>query len=73
MDWTALATVGGLRFLGVPVYQEGLHFIVPSGAWSVVEACGGVRYLIASAMMGFLYAYTAYQSPSSGSSAPSSP
>ncbi|MCP5255111.1 MAG: exosortase A [Zoogloeaceae bacterium] len=63
MDWTALATVGGLRFLGVPVYQEGLHFIVPSGAWSVVEACGGVRYLIASAMMGFLYAYTAYQSP----------
>ena len=63
MDWTALFTVMGLRASGIPVYQEGLHFVIPSGKWSVVEACSGVRYLIASVVVGTLYAYLNYQSP----------
>lgn len=62
MDWTALFTVMGLRASGIPVYQEGLHFVIPSGKWSVVEACSGVRYLIASIVVGTLYAYLNYQS-----------
>lgn len=62
MDWTAMFTVMGLRASGIPVYQEGLHFIIPSGKWSVVEACSGVRYLIASVVVGTLYAYLNYQS-----------
>jgi exosortase A len=62
MDWTAAFTVLALRLSGIPVYQEGLHFIIPSGAWSVVEACSGVRYLIASAMVGTLFAYLNYRS-----------
>lgn len=61
MDWTARFTVLALRLSGIPVYQEGLQFIIPSGQWSVVEACSGVRYLIASAMVGTLYAYLSYQ------------
>lgn len=60
MDWTAKFTVVALRLSGIPVYQEGLQFIIPSGQWSVVEACSGVRYLIASAMVGTLYAYLSY-------------
>jgi EpsI family protein len=48
---------------GVPVYREGNHFIIPSGAWSVVEACSGVRYLIASTMLGVLFAAITYRSP----------
>lgn len=62
MDYTAEFTVRAVRFSGVPVYQEGLHFVVPNGRWSVVEACSGVRYLIASLMVGTLYAYLSYRS-----------
>jgi exosortase A len=61
MAHTATFTVGALRLSGVPVYQEGLHFIVPNGRWSVVEACSGIRYLIASLMVGTLYAYLYYR------------
>lgn len=62
MDWTADFTIMALRLSGVPVYREGLQFIIPSGSWSVVEACSGVRYLIASVTVGTLFAYLNYQS-----------
>ena len=62
MDWTANFTVLALRLSGIPVYREGLQFVIPSGHWSVVEACSGVRYLIASLMVGTLFAYLNYQS-----------
>lgn len=62
MDLTADFTVWALRLSGVPVYQEGLFFIVPNGRWSVVEACSGLRYLVASVMIGALYAYLNYRS-----------
>lgn len=62
MEWTADVTVFTLRLIGIPVYREGLQFIIPTGAWSVVEACSGVRYLIASFMVGTLFAYLNYTS-----------
>jgi len=62
MDWTARFTVLGLRLSGVPVYQDGLEFVIPSGNWSVVEACSGIRYLIASLMAGTLFAYLNFHS-----------
>jgi len=62
MDATADFTVAALQLSGVPVYREGLQFIIPSGSWSVVSACSGVRYLIASFMVGTLFAYLNYQS-----------
>jgi exosortase A len=62
MQWTADFTVIALRLSGVPVYREGLQFIIPSGSWSVIEACSGVRYLIASLAVGTLFAYLNYQS-----------
>lgn len=62
MEWTADFTVIGLRLSGIPVYREGLQFVIPSGNWSVVEACSGVRYLIASLMVGTLFAYLNYTS-----------
>lgn len=62
MEWTATMTVLGLRASGVPVFQEGLQFVIPSGRWSVVEACSGVRYLIASMTVGTLFAYLNYRS-----------
>lgn len=62
MEWTADFTVLALRFTGIPVYREGLQFVIPSGNWSVVEACSGIRYLIASVTVGCLFAYINYQS-----------
>lgn len=62
MDWTAHFTVLALRVSGIPVYQEGLQFVIPSGRWSVVEACSGIRYLIASVTVGSLFAYLSYRS-----------
>ena len=62
MDWTADITIIALRLTGIPVYREGLQFVIPSGSWSVVEACSGVRYLIASLTVGTLFAYLNYRS-----------
>lgn len=61
MEWTADFTVLALRLSGIPVYREGLQFIIPSGSWSVVEACSGIRYMIASVTVGCLFAYLSYQ------------
>lgn len=60
MEWTAWFTVVALRASGIPVYQEGLQFVIPSGSWSVVEACSGIRYIIASVTVGTLFAYLNY-------------
>jgi exosortase A len=62
IDRTADFTVLALRATGIPVYREGNHFMIPSGSWSVVEACSGLRYLIASALVGLMYAYLMYRS-----------
>ena len=62
MEWTADFTVVALRWSGIPVYREGLQFVIPSGSWSVVEACSGIRYLIASLTVGCLFAYLSYRS-----------
>jgi exosortase A len=62
MEWTADVTVWFLALVGIPVYREGLQFVIPTGTWSVVEACSGVRYLIASLVVGTLYAYLNYRS-----------
>jgi exosortase A len=62
MYFTADFTVGALRLTGIPVYREGTFFTIPSGNWSVVEGCSGLRYLIASIVGGCLYAYLTYRS-----------
>lgn len=62
IDFTADFTVSALQLTGIPVYREGNFFMIPSGNWSVVEACSGLRYLIASLTLGTLYAYLTYRS-----------
>ncbi|CDG83272.1 exosortase A [Janthinobacterium agaricidamnosum] len=60
IDFTARFTVGALQLTGVPVFRENNNFSIPSGNWSVVEACSGLRYVIASLALGILYAYLNY-------------
>jgi exosortase A len=62
MDFTADFTVTALQLTGMPVYREGTFFSIPSGNWSVVEGCSGIRYLIASFTGGCLFAYLSYRS-----------
>ncbi|MDD1621966.1 MAG: exosortase A, partial [Methylococcaceae bacterium] len=62
MEYTATFVVGMLRLTGISVYREGLHFTLTSGNWSVVDACSGIRYLIASITLGLVYAYLNYSS-----------
>lgn len=62
MEFTAGFTVRLIELSGIPIYRDGLSFSLPSGDWSVVEECSGVRYLIASAALGTLYAYLSYRS-----------
>jgi len=62
VEFTADFTVALVQLTGIPIYREGTFFQLPTGNWSVVEACSGVRYLIASVTLGFLYAYLTYQS-----------
>lgn len=57
MEFTADFTVAMIKLVGIPVYRDGMLFILPTGSWSVVEECSGVRYLIASFLLGSIYAY----------------
>lgn len=63
IEWTADVTVWALRVTGIPVYREGNYFVVPSGSWSIIEACGGVRFLIAALMTGCIFAWLQYRAP----------
>ena len=60
MKFTADFTVYLLRKTGLSVYREGMQFTLVSGQWSVVEACSGLRYLLATITLGTIYAYITY-------------
>lgn len=62
VERTADFTVLALRATGIPVFREGTQFVIPTGSWSVVQACSGIRYLMASVMVGTLFAYLNYRS-----------
>ena len=57
IDFTAAFTVTALQWSGVPVFRDGSNFSLPTGNWSVVEACSGLRYLIAALALGALFAH----------------
>ena len=61
IDFTANFTVWAVQATGIPVLRNGTRFELPTGNWSVVEACSGVRYLISSVTIGCLYAYLTYR------------
>ncbi len=62
IEYTAAFTVAALRVTGVPVLQEGNLLTLPNSQWSVVEACSGLRYLIACVTIGLVFAYLTYRS-----------
>jgi exosortase A len=62
IDFTSRFTVALLQLVGIPVFRENNYLSLPTGNWSVVDACSGLRYVIASLALGTLYAYLTYRS-----------
>lgn len=62
IEFTSGFTVAALQLAGIPVFRENNYLSLPSGNWSVVEACSGLRYVIASLALGALYAHLTYRS-----------
>ncbi|AUB83205.1 exosortase A [Candidatus Thiodictyon syntrophicum] len=60
MNFTADFSVNMLRLTGIPVYRDGTFFSLPTGDWSVIEECSGIRYLLASVTLGVLFSYLTY-------------
>lgn len=61
MQATAKVTIALVRLSGVPIYQEGLSFVLPSGAWQIIEECSGQRYLIAAVPLACLFAWISFR------------
>ncbi len=54
---TATVARGHLELAGVPVAQEGVALLVPSGVFRVVEACSGLRQLVVSIPVCLIFAH----------------
>lgn len=61
-DFSAKFAVRLLDISSVPVLLEGRYITVPGGKWEVAEACSGIRYLVASLALGFVFAGINYRS-----------
>lgn len=61
VDWTATVSFWALNASGIPVHREGAYFELPSGRWSVADACSGIEYLTTCAMLGSLFAWEMYR------------
>jgi len=61
MDFTAAFVTTALRAVGIPVFRDNHDFSLPTGSWSVVEACSGLRYMIAALALGLVYVHLNYQ------------
>jgi exosortase A len=57
MQATADVLEAALRLAGVPVERSAFEFRLPTGTWSVIEACGGLNYLVAALPLATLCAW----------------
>jgi exosortase A len=62
-DFTARFVLDGLELVGVPVFSDGTLISIPEADFRIAEACAGIRFLIASAACGCLFAELVYVSP----------
>ena len=51
-----------IRLIDVPAFRQENMIQLPAGAFSIEEACSGLRYLLAALTLGALYAYLNYAS-----------
>ena len=51
---TAHFATEALRFIGIPVYLEGLFISIPTGVFEVAQVCSGLRFLTATVALSVL-------------------
>lgn len=56
-DITAHFAVHALNLTGVPVLMNGRELVTPSATWMVEQACSGVKFFIACAALGCIFAW----------------
>ena len=61
-DLTATFVVAFMRMIDIPIFLDGIFISIPTGNFVVAEACAGVRFLIATLALGFLFAELTYVS-----------
>lgn len=61
MEMTASVLHWGVLATGIPAYREGMMITLPTGRWSVVESCSGLRYLLAAVPLATFYAWISYR------------
>lgn len=61
MEMTASVLHWGVLATGIPAYREGMMITLPTGRWSVVESCSGLRYLLAAVPLATLFAWLSYR------------
>jgi len=61
-DLTTWIVVHALTISNVPAVLENHTLSLPSGAWTVAEACSGIRFLLSSVVLGTVFASIAYRS-----------
>jgi len=49
--------------LGAPIALDGKYVRLPGAEWTIAEACGGLRFILALLSVGAVYAYTTYRKP----------
>jgi exosortase A len=60
-DFSAWFAMKLLDLTKVPALLEGRIITIPGGRWEVAEACSGIRYLLATITIGFVYAAITYR------------
>jgi EpsI family protein len=60
-DFSAWFAIKLLDLTRVPALLEGRFITIPNGKWEVAEACSGIRFLLASLTIGFVYATIIYR------------
>ncbi len=54
---TAQVSTAVLKLIGIPVFLENHYISIPSGDFDIERACAGLRYLLTSITLGYLYSY----------------
>jgi exosortase len=63
MRLDAWAGVVALQWTGIPARLEDLTVVTPFGRWQIIEACGGLDYVLIFTMSGLLFGSIAFRSP----------
>jgi EpsI family protein len=61
-DFTAWFVIHALTISNVPSVLENHTISLPSGVWTVAEACSGIRFLFSSVVFGTFFSFLVYRS-----------